>query len=68
MEINKLIKHLEDMRDNHNVTGVKIPRLGYHGTHDIDEEEFTNPIIKDRVIAIEGEFDYEDPDSMRSMH
>lgn len=54
MEINKLIKNLEYVRDNYNVKEVRIPRLGYIGSFPIEESEFSKKFVQDGVLYIEG--------------
>lgn len=66
MKINKLIKHLERMRDEHNVHTVRIPRLGYAGCYDIDDDEFSEQWIVNGVLAIEGQYDHENSVPIRS--
>lgn len=56
MEINKLIKYLKKMRDEHNVKEVHIPRLGYTGCRSIEDSEFDKKWIKNGILSIEGEY------------
>jgi len=73
MEINKLIVKLGELRDKHNIKGIKIPRFGYSGCHMITDDEIKvcleyNHIDKDGYLLLEGAFNYENPGSMHCLH
>lgn len=66
MKISELTRHLNIIKEEYGDLEVKIPRLGCYGVHDITEEElYSDSSIHNGILAIEGEFNYNYPNTMR---